>query len=174
MWQKFKTDNRLWFITSIKSMLCLVGTNVTFVMSPYWDQMTLNIFDECFGQLRKLMRTVLEKKLTTQILEAASPLHQLCRIISPTCTGSSRVYPGRTPDLPQSYPGRTPVVSPGIQSRVPEFAGQTSLPIPSHTTLSRSISAWKQNCIWQFLWTAHWHLFRLHIEYATCKERNLV
>ena len=191
MWQKFKTDNRLWFITSIKSMLCLVGTDVTFVMSPYWDQMTLYIFDECYDQLRKLMRTLLEKKyinywyfldfpkntlprLTTQILEAASPLHQLCRIISPTCTGSSRVYPGRTPDLPQSYPGRTPVVSPGIQSRVPEFAGQTSLPIPSHTTLSRSISAWKQNCIWQFLWTAHWHLFRLHIEYATCKERNLV
>ena len=41
-------------------MLCLVGTNVTFVMSPYWDQMTLYIFDECFGQLRKLMRTLLE------------------------------------------------------------------------------------------------------------------
>ena len=119
-------------------MLCLVGTDVTFVMSPYWDQMTLYIFDECYDQLRKLMRTLLEKKyinywyfldfpkntlprLTTQILEAASPLHQLCRIISPTCTGSNRVvpwsYPGSTPVIPRSYPGcipGDPKPSPGV------------------------------------------------------------
>ena len=53
-------NNRLSFITSITSMMCLVGTNVRFVMSPYWDQMTLYIFDECFDRLRKLMRTLWE------------------------------------------------------------------------------------------------------------------
>ena len=36
------------------------GWHKTFVMGPYWDQMTLYIFDECFDQLRKLMRTLWE------------------------------------------------------------------------------------------------------------------